>query len=28
MNQIEWEATIERAAVVAACLIKKDHLEY
>jgi ADP-ribose pyrophosphatase YjhB (NUDIX family) len=25
MNQIEWEATIERAAVVAACLIKKDH---
>jgi len=24
MNQIEWEATIERAAVVAACLIKKD----
>jgi len=24
MNQIEWEATIEQAAVVAACLIKKD----
>jgi len=25
MNQIEWEATIERAAVVSACLIKKNN---
>lgn len=25
MNQIEWVATIEQAAVVAACLIKKDN---
>ena len=24
MNQIDWEASIEQAAVVAACLIKKD----
>lgn len=24
MNQLEWEASIERAAVVSACLIKKD----
>lgn len=25
MNNLEWEASIERAAVVVACLIKKDH---
>lgn len=25
MNQLEWEASIERAAVVSACLIKKDN---
>ena len=25
MNQIEWEASIERAAVVSACLIKNDN---
>jgi len=25
MNQIEWEASIEQAAVVAACLIKNDN---
>jgi hypothetical protein len=24
MNQIDWEASIERAGVVAGCLIKKD----
>lgn len=25
MNQLEWEASIEKAAVVSACLIKKDN---
>lgn len=25
MNRLEWEASIERAAVVSACLIKKDN---